>query len=269
MQEVLATAVDPARVDALLQFILAVAACEDEPRDRELGPIHLLKYAFLADLAHAERYAGQTYTGVPWRFHHFGPWSAEVFERIEPALLAIGAEAKHISSRYADDFTRYRLGRSDAERVRTASEGVLPLTTQSRVAFAVHEFGSDTASLLRAVYLSQPMVNAAPEEILDFAAAVRETSPQRGPAEQGSSSRTRRERRRRVEEIRAEVQKRLAVRAAVGAALEPAPRYDEVFAEGVEWLDRLAGDTVPSITGDLTIADDIWKSRTRRDPDVP
>ena len=35
---------DHVRVDTLTQFILAVAAEQDEFRDRELGPIHLVKY---------------------------------------------------------------------------------------------------------------------------------------------------------------------------------------------------------------------------------
>jgi len=259
---------DPVRVDTLLQFILAVAACEDDLRDRELGPIHLLKYAFLADVAYAERHEGQPYTGAIWQFHHFGPWSTEVFERIEPAVVAVGAEVKRIRSKYADDFTRYGLDRTDAERVRTAAEATLPFTIQARLSSAVHEFGSDTASLLRAVYLSPPMVNAAPEERLDFGVVVREATPAYGPST-APSTRSKREQKLRVEEIRAEVRKRLAAHPSGGATLEPPPRYDDAFTEGVEWLDRLAGENPPSTAGELTIGDDIWKSTARRDPDVP
>jgi hypothetical protein len=263
------SALDPARVDALLQFVLAVAACEDDFKDRELGPIHLIKYVYLADVAHAERHGGEPFTGAPWRFHHFGPWSAEVFARIEPALTHVGAQGRRVSSSHADDFVRYRLDRPDAERVRSDLEAVLPMVVQSRLSSAIHEFGSDTASLLRTIYLSPPMVNAAPDERLDFATAVREPRTAYRPAERTLTSRERRERARRVEEIRAEVQKRLAIRGTRGGHAEPSPRYDTVFREGVDWLDRLAGEDVSPASGDLAIADDVWKSDARRDPDVP
>jgi hypothetical protein len=54
-----------------------------------------------------------------------------------------------------------------------------------------------------------------------------------------------------------------------GGEADPSPRYDEVFREGVDWLDRLAGEDVPSVSGELAIADDVWKSDARREPDVP
>jgi hypothetical protein len=260
---------DPARVDALLQFILGVAACEDDYRDRELGPIHLIKYVYLADLAHAERHGGETFTGVPWRFYHFGPWSAEVFERIEPALNSVSARAKRIPSHYADDFVRYSLDRPDAERVRSRFESSLPLGVQSRITSAVHECGSDTASLLRAVYLTKPMVNAAPEESLDFATVVREPRAEYVAEPKTMTSRQRRERKTHIEQIRAEVQRRLSAKAAPAASAAPAPRYDEVFQSGVEWLDRLAGEGVPETSGELTVGSDVWKSDARREPDVP
>ena len=260
---------DSARVDALLQFILGVAACEDDYRDRELGPIHLIKYVYLADLAHAEGHGGETFTGVPWRFYHFGPWSTEVFERIEPALNSVSVRSRRIASRYADDFVRYSLDRPDAERVRSRFEGSLPMAVQSRIASAVHEFGSDTASLLRAVYVTKPMVNAAPEESLDFATVVREPKAEYVAEPKTMTSRQRRERKAHIEQIRAEVQKRLSAKVAPRRSAAPAPRYDDVFQNGVEWLDRLAGEGVPETSGELTVASDIWKSDARRKADVP
>ena len=47
------------RVDLLLKFIIAAAGQEDYG-DREVGPIHLIKYVYLADLAFAEKYDGET-----------------------------------------------------------------------------------------------------------------------------------------------------------------------------------------------------------------
>ena len=55
---------DQARLDRLFQYALAIAAQADDFRQRELGPIHLLKYAYLADLAHAERTTARPYSGA-------------------------------------------------------------------------------------------------------------------------------------------------------------------------------------------------------------
>ena len=80
-----------AGVDLVVQYALLEAGRRDDLFDRELGPIHLVKYAYLADLAHAERRGGETFTGAPWKFYHYGPWAQEVHARIAPALAAIDA----------------------------------------------------------------------------------------------------------------------------------------------------------------------------------
>ncbi len=75
------------RVDLVLQYSLLVAGEQDTSFDRQLGPIHLLKYVYLADLF-AGKNEGATYTGIEWKFYKFGPWSQSVNERIAPALSA-------------------------------------------------------------------------------------------------------------------------------------------------------------------------------------
>ena len=54
---------DLKKVDKIIQYALAVAANEDFC-NRDLGPIHLVKYVYLADLAYAERNKGETFTGI-------------------------------------------------------------------------------------------------------------------------------------------------------------------------------------------------------------
>ena len=82
---------DIERVEKILKYILAAAGQED-PGQREVGPIHLIKYVYLADLIFAEKHEGETYTGAPWRFHHFGPWSPKVYSRIESGYKVGGSE---------------------------------------------------------------------------------------------------------------------------------------------------------------------------------
>jgi hypothetical protein len=136
-------------------------------RDQELGPIHLLKYTYLADLAHATAKGGEIYTGAPWQFYDFGPWSPAVLDRVEPALLSAGADRKVITGARYGDFVRYWL---QDERLLDRLDYQLPGSVVSAVRWAVREFGSDTPSLLRHVYLTPPMLRAAPRELLDFTA---------------------------------------------------------------------------------------------------
>ena len=78
--------IDSARVDLVIQFSLLVAGEEDDNFSRQLGPIHLIKYLYLADLSYAKRNDGKSFTGIDWQFYNFGPWSAAAHARIEQAL---------------------------------------------------------------------------------------------------------------------------------------------------------------------------------------
>ena len=46
------------KIDLLIQCAILIAGREDDYLDRQLGPIHLIKYVYLADLAYAERKCG-------------------------------------------------------------------------------------------------------------------------------------------------------------------------------------------------------------------
>jgi hypothetical protein len=46
------------------------------------------------------------------------------------------------------------------------------------------------------------------------------------------------------------------------------PRYDDVFQEGLKWLDSLAGEPLESQEGDLTFSEEIWKSPARTESDL-
>jgi hypothetical protein len=50
------------KVDLLLKYILATAGQEDLG-NREVGPVHLVKYVYLADLVFAEKHGGETNHG--------------------------------------------------------------------------------------------------------------------------------------------------------------------------------------------------------------
>ena len=261
---------DQRKIDLLLQYALTRAAHEDDWRDRELGPIHLLKYAYLADCAYAERHEGQTFTGAAWRFYHFGPWHALVHDRIDPALQEVHAERKTIrGAGRDDDFVRFSISH-DADHLRDRLENELPFGVTQTIANAVHEFGGNTGALLRHVYLTSPMVRAAPGEILVFTVRAAEHRVDPDGETGHLTAKQRREKKAVLAALREKVRGRLAQGVtATLAEVSPPPRYDELFVAGTEWLDVLAGEPVEDIEGELTVSPEVWKSPTRTDPDVP
>ena len=155
------------KVDLLVQYALLIAGREDDLTDRSLGPIHLLKYVYLGDLFFAERNDGQTFTGIDWVFHHFGPWSPVVHNRIPLAAKAICADHFVGESHYEgrDDWHRWVC--RDEVKLR-AIESKLPVWFQIRLPPVVHKYLKDTPALLDFVYKTQPMIEAAPNATLNF-----------------------------------------------------------------------------------------------------
>jgi hypothetical protein len=264
--------VDEARLSSLFRFALTAASQEDS--HRELGPIHLLKYAYLGDLAFAEQNEGRTFTGVPWRFHHFGPWSSEAFAVIEPALEGTDARRQEIRAPSGEDRWRWLL---DDELLYEQLFKALPSVVAQTVKRAVHDFGNDTASLLHHVYLTPPMRRAAPGENLDFAEAAKAADDRRAdaratepkPPKAHLSTREKKRRAELLRRIREEVRAALhEVRPRISVS-PPIPRYDEVFWNGLEWLEELAGKPIEPHSGEISISSGVWKSPSRRDPGIP
>ena len=237
---------DQNRVDDLLAFALVAAGREDADRfgRHELGPIHLVKYVYLADLAYAATHDGETYSGAPWRFHNFGPWATEVWERIEPVAQRLGARRRTFSSPKAkDDSVRYEVQTEDDTQFERL-ERALPWEVASTVKRGVREYGSDTTALLRDVYLTKPMLRAAPGAALVFDGEPQPPAAAEPAEEPRLSVRQRRTRAAALEALRERVRRHKEERATARSRrpADPAPPYDEVFAQGVAWLDSLAGD---------------------------
>ena len=256
------------KIDLLLKYILAVAGQEDW-ESRELGPIHLIKYLYLADLAYAERKDGETFTGLTWTFHHFGPWSVEAYKRIEPVITEIGAKEKTISHpRYEEDIIRWSV---QDDQLYADLESQLPLVIVASIKQAVHQFGSDTESLLQYVYTTWPMLTAAPEETLDFRPPDHiktkyEQAPSPLPSKASSDDKAKRKEA--LRSIRERLKAKVKSKEGRRILRSTPPRYDEVFFEGVKWLDSLAGKPIEPVKGTARFSSDIWKSKARFDPDI-
>jgi hypothetical protein len=126
---------------------------------------------------------------------------------------------------------------------------------------------------LRHVYLTRPVLQAAPNEPLVFEAAPQAGEVGQAPDRSAAVPRSVRERRRlqvQQEERRAHVQALLHEKLQKRPhPATPPPRYDEVYAEGLAWLERAAGEPPAPGEGELVVDPTIWKSSSRQDPDVP
>lgn len=261
---------DTNKVDILLQYALLVANQEDDWLRRELGPIHLLKYAYIGDLTYAAANNGSTFTGAQWQFYHYGPWSLDVFKRIEPATSAINATVKVYQSKYENDTRRYVVDDEDADEARAALERTIPVRVQLSIKRAVHTFGSDTSSLLHHVYLTAPMLNAAPRDFLDFRTVVKAAQSDRAPSPEVPLSRKAEKKQKEALESR---QSRFATLANElrerrrGQKASVPPRYDEAFFEGVKWLDELGSESSVDVGGgEVEFSEGVWRAPNRREP---
>lgn len=258
------------RVDQLLQLALLLASQEEDYKCRSLGPIHLVKYVYLADLAYSIR-QGETFTGTKWKFHKFGPWSPEVFSRIEPALAAIGAVKKTLPSAFSDeDYCRWTAFDGPTTEV---LERDLPAVITVNLKRRVHEHTSDTASLLHYVYLTKPMLTAAPGDDLDFSCIQLPQVPNELGQKHISeplSNKAQKRHKEQINTLKATVQCKIADR--LRRKTEPqeftSPRYDVVFENGAAWLDSIAGEPIKEDKGEVWFPPEIWKSPFRYDPDI-
>jgi len=258
------------RIDQVIIFSLLEAGQADDPWDRELGPIHLVKYVYLADLAYSEYHNGETYTGVPWRFYHFGPWAEDVYLRINPVLEAIGAEVKQISSpKLKDDFFRY--SHSDDEQYNDVFNS-LPFEITGSLKKAIHKYGKDTSELLHHVYRTRPMICASPGERLSFAPHKQneESKIEEPHQEENLSVKRKKLRKAAIETLKKEMIVRLekTLSQKKEKSQFTPPRYDDIYNEGMKWVESLAGDPIDNEDGILEVSPDFWKSNFRADDEI-
>ena len=255
------------RIDQICLFAAATAriAHDDEFRLRELGPIHFLKYLYLADLAYAKKH-GTSFTEIDWTFYDFGPWSAQAHQRIPDALKIPGVMFKDLESKFDSDFFRWNIANLNrAEEIQREAGADLPVEIRFALKRHVKDYGNDTSGLLHYVYQTEPMLRAAPGDALRFDALESQTSSTAAPVPQPVRPKVAKKRRERLRDAKARFAARAAERLKHRVALraaQPAPRYDEVFDKGAEALDALAGDALTE--GTLEFDDSIWDSPARR-----
>jgi len=251
------------RIETLLRYIIAIAG-QNDPQERELGPIHLIKYVYIADLEYAKK-RGMPFTGIRWKFYHFGPWAAEVYNRIEQVMTQSGAKKKIITNpKIKDDIVRYYL---EDDQLIEEIEKELPWEIVIGLKKAIKNFSNDTTSLLHYVYLTPPMLKAAPGEYLEFSLLKEPNISEKKEIEMDDSEKISKEE---LKSIRAEVRRRLNAKKESQDYVipDPSPRYDEIFFKGLEELERIDLESDFEREYLAEFSDKVWKSKARYDPNL-
>jgi hypothetical protein len=147
-------------------LLRAIVWCANR-RGEKLTTLRLVKFVYLADLYYARYAKGETLTGCPWAFVHFGPWCKQVNEAINRAANNGVILAQKNPSQY-DDAKDYRVfWVEDTEEPKVVE--ALPLYVWSKLQWAIHKWGDDSFGLLDYIYFeTEPMLDAKPGALLDF-----------------------------------------------------------------------------------------------------
>lgn len=251
----------------LLQYILLCARQNEEKWDWDLGPIHFIKYVYLADLDYAKKHSGQTFTGIDWVFYNFGPWSTVVHEEIPVALLEIGAHLETLPSDYSGDYQRWSFCSDDSDDLYEELGRKIPSSIKFSLSSLVRKYGKVTPDLLDCVYNTKPMLNAAPNDHLDFSTVIEEPYEKEefvSAMEKLSARKTKKlkERIKELKEAKLQRENQQPERRMVQSKMPPVD--DGVLEAGLKWLDSLAGAPLPSGYYEVKIDESVWKSSVRQ-----
>ncbi len=255
------------RLTQIIRFALARALREDHGFG-DLGMIHLIKLLYLSDLAFARSHAGETYTGIPWVFYHFGPWEKDAWGACVSVLDSPDIE-KRVAVGSAFERTTFRLtDPGEADEINAELERLLPSEVTRAVVSAVHEFGTDTRRLLHHVYTTEPMRAAIPGASISFdgleAFAPYPVVPL-VPAPTLSKTQQNK-----ADAAKAKLRDSIAAKAAArqAARVIPMPVLNERELVALEELNRLLSedeDPAPTdLHGELTFSPELWGSDFRR-----
>ncbi|PHR26214.1 MAG: hypothetical protein COA36_12765 [Desulfotalea sp.] len=263
------TAMNKENLHIILQYALLCAAQDDDWKERELGPIHLVKYVYLADLIYSERHNGDTYTGIHWTFHNFGPWSNMVHSEIPIALNALGAQMQSIPSDFGeDDYYRWSYKDSDADSLYEKIGVKIHSCLAFKLPLLIKKFGKTTADLLDYVYNTKPMRYAAPGDYLDFSIVDlqhKKNEEKFTSAMTSISAKKKKKFKARITELKKSILQQRHVSSVRGFVPPLMPPLDsDVFQKGIDYLDNLAGPPIPTGKKEVEFDETVWNSAVRR-----
>lgn len=190
-----------------------------------IGRTALMKLVYLADIEHYRRYGKQA-TNLQWRFHHYGPYSAELDREVRALGLDIDESVftQTQGGRAVSGYHYRRIG--DWREVARAFNSNYDAAARRCVDRVVVQWGLDSLpTILDYVYFeTEPMQDARRGETLDFSKVQPESPSRSSVAQPGLSKELASEMRQRLHE-----RKETAAKKEVRKATEPP--YDNVYEE--------------------------------------
>jgi len=135
--------------------------------DIRLTTNRLVKFIYLVDLYNARLKDGDTLTGFPWKFIHYGPYCSEAMDFIEQAVHQNLINMETYDSLYQadNDYHMFSCNDENADNLKDSFHiGVLV-----QIQKVIKKFGDDTPQLLDYVYFhTEPMMGVKKGDLLDF-----------------------------------------------------------------------------------------------------
>jgi hypothetical protein len=261
----------------VIKFIFITISKEDEWEDRRLSPINLVKYVYLADLFYAQRNEGNIFTGVAWKFHHYGPWDSSILIQAKKVAQEMEVEVKQFSStKFEDDYERFCI--KNLSWYEEFEKNIVPVEIAVYLPNIIKKFGNGTSDLLDMVYKTKPMLNAAPEDYLDFTTDIipkltkqllNEPNKKIEPISKSYAKKMEEKYLDFKKRLNAQLQIDIQKRDAKKAANKPSTVDSEQYEEYMNWLDSLEGNPEFDLQkeGIIEFGPEIWKSSLRKAPD--
>lgn len=216
------------------------------------GKTKLVKLLYLIDVENYRR-RRKTLSGLEWRFYHYGPYAFEIDEALDALALEVPQETVAMKSgRNAIVFRPDRnLNPSLADHIQLRE-----LRLVNRI---IQEWGeTDLNSLLNHVYFyTEPMIDAERGDFLDFSTVRRRRINQ-------SAAHIPQLPKDRLEEYRSRFKEAKAKR--IRQTLDPPPRFDEIYREGVARMNREEEQAHGVLPGPIYISEEV-KARIREQED--
>ncbi len=232
--------------DRLLHNLIAHTVSQLADMDTGFGKTKLVKLLYLIDVENYRR-RRKTLSGLEWRFYHYGPYAFEIDEALEELSLDIPQET--VTTRQGHNAIVFRSTR-DLSPILSDYVKLPELRLVNRT---IQEWGeTDFNSLLNHVYFhTEPMKDAKRGDILDFSTVQRRRVNQ-------SADQVPQLPEARLEEYKARFKEAKAKR--VRQTLDPPPRFDRVYREGVARMNREEGQAHGVVPGPIHISEEVKAS---------